>query len=143
MMKSWNTPIYAFYHPTPTIGYENKQRYHEFHCFKKSCHKTVRHYLDTKDSTSTGNMHRHTKKCWGLEVLTLVMATTDVSEARQSLAKSKNGSIAEAFNVKGKGKATFSHCQHTKTETRFFFIHYLLSYEMSTGTELGPKSYAG
>lgn len=118
MMKSWNTPIYAFYHPIPTIGYENQRRYHEFSCFKKSCDKTIRRFLDTKDSTSTGNMHRHTKKCWGDEVLTLAMATANATEARESLAKSKDGSIAEAFNIKGKGKVTYSHRQHTRTETR-------------------------
>ena len=121
-MKSWNTPIYAFYRPTPTIDYENKRRYHEFCCFKKSCDKTIRRYLDTRDSTSTGNMHCHTKKCWGMEVLTLAMAAANVTEAQELLAKSKDGFIAEAFNVKGKGKATYSHHQHTKTETRYFFL---------------------
>jgi hypothetical protein len=120
MMKLWNTPIYAFYHPTPTIGYEKERRYHEFRCFKKSCSKTIRRYLDTRDSTSTGNMHRHTKKCWGTDILTLAMATANVRDARESLAKSKDGSIAEAFKVKGKGKATYSHRQHTRTETRYF-----------------------
>jgi hypothetical protein len=118
MMKSWNTPIYAFYHPTPTIKYDNQRRYHEFHCFKKSCDKTIRRFLDTSDSTSTGNMHRHTKRCWGKDILKLAMDATNADEAREALAKLKDGSIAEAFNVKGKGKVTYSHRQHTKTETR-------------------------
>jgi hypothetical protein len=68
MMKTWNTPLYAFWHPIPTIGYEKGRRFHEFRCFKKSCKTTVRCFLDTKDATSTGNLHRHTKKCWGEDV---------------------------------------------------------------------------
>ena len=73
--------------------------------------------------TSTGNMHRHTKKCWGMKILTLAMVTANVTEVWQSLAKPKDGSIAKAFNVKGKDKATYSYRQHTKTETRYFFAH--------------------
>ena len=57
MMKTLNTPIYAFYHPLPTIGYENKCHYHESHYFKKSCNKAICHYLDTRDSTSTSAVH--------------------------------------------------------------------------------------
>jgi hypothetical protein len=46
------------------------------------------------------------------------MDTKNASDAREVLAKSKDGSIAEAFLAKGKPKLTFSHRQHTKTETR-------------------------
>lgn len=125
MMNSWNTPIYAFYYPIPTINYDNQRRYHEFRCFKTSCNKTIRRFLDTTDSNSTGNMHRHTKKCWGEDILKLAMNTTNADEARERLAKSKNGSIAEAFKVKGKGKLTYSHRQHTKTETRAEIVRWV------------------
>ena len=54
------------------------------------------------------------------------MAAANVTEAQELLARSKDGSIAKAFNVKGTGKATYSHSQHTKTETRYFFTHYHL-----------------
>ena len=121
MMKAWNTPVYAFYHPIPTIGYEKKCHYHEFSCFKKSCSKTICRFLDTGDSSSTGNMHRHSKKCWGEDIVTLAMNTSNADEAREVFTNSKDGSIAEAFKVKGKAKVTYSHQQHTKTETRYCF----------------------
>lgn len=118
MMEKWNTPIYAFWKPIPTIGYENGRRYHEFRCFKKSCSKATKRYLDTSDATSTGNLHRHAKTCWGTEVVKLAMNAGNLDQARTVLSKSKDGSIAEAFQVKGKDKVTYSHRQHTKMETR-------------------------
>ena len=122
MMEKWNTPIYAFWKPIPSISYDNGRRYHQFHCFKKSCSKSVKHYLDTSDATSTGNLHRHTKACWGGEVLKLAMNAGNLDEARAVLSKSKDDSIAEAFQVKGKDKVTYSHRQHTKTETWYNFL---------------------
>ena len=119
MMTKWNTPIYAFWKPIPTIGYENGCRYHEFRCFKKSCTKTVQRFLDKSDATSTGNLHHHTKKCWGADVVSHAMTAGNADNAREILSKSKDGSIAAAFAKSGKGKVTYSHWQHTKTETRY------------------------
>lgn len=117
-MASWNAPIYAFFHPVPTIGYDNGRRYHEFQCFAKSCNKKVRHYLDKKDVGSTGNLHKHAKSCWGSETVQAATAVKSAKEAREVLSNSKDGSIAAAFAIKGKGKVTYSHRQHTRAETR-------------------------
>lgn len=117
-MKGWTAPIYAFFHPVPTIGYDNGCRYHEFECFAKSCNKKVRRYLDKKDMASTGNLHKHAKVCWGAETITAATSVKTASEARGVLSKSKDGSIAAAFALKGKGKVSYSHRQHTKAETR-------------------------
>lgn len=117
-MKNWNASIYAFFKPIPTIGYEGGRRYHEFHCFAKSCKRSIRRYLDTKDVGSTSNMHKHAKLCWGEETVQAANTVKSATEAREVLAKSKDGSIAAAFAVKGKGKVTYSHRQHTTTETR-------------------------
>ncbi len=108
-MEKWNTPIYAFWKPIPTIGYDKGRRYHQFHCFKKSCSKSVKRYLDTSDATSTGNLHRHTKTCWGAEVLTSAMNAGNLDEARNVLSKSKDGSIAEAFKVKRERARLLTH----------------------------------
>lgn len=117
-MESWNSPIYAFFHPVPTIGKEDGHPYHTFHCFAKSCSKSVCRYLDKKDASSTSNLCRHAMSCWGTETVKAAMDTANTSDAREVLSKSKDGSIAAAFQLKGKGKVTYSHRQHTWMETR-------------------------
>ena len=117
-MEKWTSPVYALYRPFPTIGHENGRRYHEFHCFGRSCKKTIRRYLDKKDASSTGNMQKHAKTCWGADVVKAAMDTENAEDARKVLSKHKDGSIAAAFQVKGKGKVTYSHRQHTRMETR-------------------------
>ena len=117
-MEDWNSPIYAFFHPVPTVGYHDGRRYHEFHCFKSACRKTIHQFLDKKDAGSTSNLHKHAKICWGLDTVKAAMAVKSAPEAREILSKSKDGSIAAAFQVKGKGKVTYSHRQHTQTETK-------------------------
>jgi len=118
-MNDWNLPIYAFFHPTPTIGYKEGHRYHEFHCFVSTCNKSVHQFLDKKDAGSTSNLHKHTKICRGLDMVKAAMGAQNASEARQILSESKDGSIAAAFQIKGKGKVTYSHRQHTQTETKW------------------------
>lgn len=119
LMANWNAPIYAFFHPIPTIGHENGRRYHEFHCFAKSCKRSVRRYLDKKDMGSTSNLHKHAKICWGEDTVKAATAVKTAEDAREVLAASRDGSIAAAFAIKGKGKVTYSHRQHTKAETRY------------------------
>ena len=72
-MDDWNSPIYAFFHPIPTIGYKDGRRYHEFHCFASTCSKSVHQFLDKKDAGSTSNLHKHAKICWGLDTVKAAM----------------------------------------------------------------------
>ncbi|KAF8978812.1 hypothetical protein BDQ17DRAFT_1338564 [Cyathus striatus] len=88
---------------------------------------TVRQYLDKKDAASTGNMHKHATRCWN-EAVKLAMETGSVKDAREVLANCKDGSIAAAFQVKGKGKLTYSHRQHTRAEIRYEYIPFAYSY---------------
>ena len=117
-MVDWSSPIYAFFHPIPSIGHKKGRHFHEFRCFAKSCWKSICRYLDTTDAGSTSNIHKHAKKCWGVDTIKAAMNTGNVTEALDILSKYKDGSIAAAFRLKGKGKATYSHQQHTTTETR-------------------------
>ncbi|KAF9230693.1 hypothetical protein BU15DRAFT_56970, partial [Melanogaster broomeanus] len=73
LMKDWNSPIYAFYEPVPTIEYENGRRCHVFKCTARGCKHRVRRYLDKSDATSTGNMRKHVKSCWGEAALETAM----------------------------------------------------------------------
>ena len=125
-MKHWNTPIYAFFKPTPAIEYIAGRRAHVFSCGAKVCKgkgrhgRDVRRYLGTADATSTSNLRRHAKVCWGEETVEAAGSVKDVYAARAVLAKStlRDGSITAAFERLATDKVTFSHRQHTKTESR-------------------------
>jgi hypothetical protein len=108
------------------IDHINGRRAHVFECSAKICKgkgkngRHVRRYLGTADATSTSNLRRHAKICWSEETVAAADNTRDVRAARGVLAKSilKDGSITAAFERVGKEKVTFSHRQHTRTESR-------------------------
>jgi hypothetical protein len=95
-----------------------------FECAATNCKgrtgRDVRRFLDTSDAKSTGNMQKHAKICWGAETVAAADATKSLVGAREVLAKAKlkDGSITAEFVRIGKGKVTYSHRQHTKTEAR-------------------------
>lgn len=121
MMKTWTSPIYAFYEPVPSIIYVESRRCHVFKCTARGCKFTSRRFLDTKDKSSTGNLVRHAKACWGEECWQAANACHTAEEARESVTKPYNlsGSITASFSPKGKGKVTYSHRNHTKAETKY------------------------
>ena len=82
----------------------------------------MRRFLDTGDARSTSGLHRHVKMCWGDEAVNAADNTKDLDGARTVLAKTglkRNGSITKAFERIGKEKVSYSHRQHTYTETRY------------------------
>lgn len=93
---------------------------HEFKCGARGCKGTVRRYLDTKDAGSTGNLRRHAKSCWGIDVVSAADDAKNADEVRMSIRPGllRDGSITTAFKRKGKGKVTYSHRQHTHQETK-------------------------
>ncbi|KAI1793035.1 hypothetical protein LXA43DRAFT_886392, partial [Ganoderma leucocontextum] len=119
MMERWNSTIYAFYDPRPTIEYEEKRRSHLFHCANRGCKVTVRRYLDTKDHSSTSNLRAHAVKCWGPETVEAAKEAANVGEVREKIVGSilKTGSITAHFERKG-GQVSYSARQHTRAETR-------------------------
>jgi len=61
------------------------------------------------------------KTCWGEEAIKAADEAKDVNEACTKVVGGilLTGSITAAFERKGKGKVTYSHKQHTKTETKY------------------------
>ncbi|KAG1830668.1 hypothetical protein DFJ58DRAFT_719620 [Suillus subalutaceus] len=118
-LGDWNSPVYAFYHPILEIGYHEGRRFHEFKCAATSCKKGVRRYLDKKDAKLTSNMQKHAKICWGEETVKLADETKNAQEARTIISGAKDGSITASFERTGKGKVTYLHRQHTRTETKY------------------------
>jgi len=119
-MKDWNSPIYAFFHPTPNIEYVEGRRCHVFMCAAKGCKHCVRRFLDKGDAKSTSNMTKHVRSCWGEVALESACDAKTADAARNGVVNHilKIGSITSSFERKGNGKVTYSHRQHTKTETR-------------------------
>ena len=116
-----------FFKPLPSIEYIKGRRVHVFECSAKHCKgkgngRMVRRYLDTTDAKSTGNLRKHAKVCWGEETVAAADQSRDIDAARDALGKSKDGSITEAFERLARTNVTYSHRQHTTTETRWVFI---------------------
>ncbi|KAG0703364.1 hypothetical protein DFH29DRAFT_981939 [Suillus ampliporus] len=101
-MKEWNSPIYTFFDPTPTIEIVNGCHAHAFKCMAKGC--------------------KHVRSCWGDDVLQACDEAKNAEEVRTKIITSvlHNGSIMASFEHKGKGKVAYLHRQHTHTETKGF-----------------------
>ncbi|KAJ8591954.1 hypothetical protein M405DRAFT_700280, partial [Rhizopogon salebrosus TDB-379] len=119
LQKGWTSPVYAFFEPTPSIEYVDGRRSHVFKCMGKGCKQRVRRYLDKGDAKSTSNMAKHAKSCWGPEAYEAAQDAKSAGAAREGVIKSllRSGTITSSFERKSKGKVTYSHRQHTKTET--------------------------
>ena len=123
-MKEWSSPIYVFFKQTPRIEYVEGRRAHVFVCAAGHCKgkngRGVRRFLDKGNKKSMSNLRKHAKICWGSEAVDAADNTRDVDAAREILLKAKvrDGSITAEFKRIGKGKVTFSTCQHTTAESR-------------------------
>ena len=122
LTKDWTALVYAFFRPVPNIEYVAGRCCHIFLCAAKSCQqklREVRRFLDESDVKSTGNLQRHAKNCWSAEVIASADKVKDANEVRAITVKGilNPQLIMAAFEQKGKGKVTFSHQQHTKTES--------------------------
>ena len=133
MVKDWTSPIYGFSQARPTIVEIDGCPCHEFHCAAPTCKgksnrpRIIRRYLDKNDRNSTSNMHKHTKNCWGEEIVSKALegkGELSIEDVRKglSLAKLHDGLITVSFERKEKGSVTFSTRQHTYTETRSVVI---------------------
>ena len=124
LAKKWTSPVYVFFRPIPCIEYVEGRRVHVFECSAKHCKgkhgRDVRRFLDKGDEKSTGGLHWHAKNCWGEETVKAAINTRDLKAVRKIMGqdKLKDGSVTAAFGRIGKGKVTYSHRQHTYTESR-------------------------
>jgi hypothetical protein len=121
----------VFFAPTPLIEYVEGRHCHTFQCLAKNCKqksRSVWRYLDTGDAKSTGNLRKHAKKCWGDNVVASVDKAKTVKEVWDTTTNKGSldpQSITAAFEQKGKGKLTYSHRQHTKTESKAEIIRWV------------------
>ncbi|KAH6910522.1 hypothetical protein BKA70DRAFT_1031199, partial [Coprinopsis sp. MPI-PUGE-AT-0042] len=121
--KKWKSNIYSFFDPRPTIHEEDNRRWTEFKCGARHCKATsriVKRFLDKQDSSSTSNLRKHAKGCWGEHILKEAEAAATLEVAREGLAKAemRDGRITTVFERQGKGAVTFSTIPLTYQETR-------------------------
>ncbi|KAG1834657.1 hypothetical protein DFJ58DRAFT_847551 [Suillus subalutaceus] len=88
LMKEWNSPVYAFFQPTPQIFEVADRCAHEFKRQAKGCKVKVRHFLDKGDARSTGNMRKHVRLCWGDKVLKAADSAKDAREVHNKIVDS-------------------------------------------------------
>ncbi|KAH6914555.1 hypothetical protein BKA70DRAFT_1093297 [Coprinopsis sp. MPI-PUGE-AT-0042] len=116
--KKWKSNIYAFFDPRPTIHEEDNRRWTEFKCGARHCKATsriVKRFLDKQDSSSTSNLRKHAKGCWGEHILKEAEAAATLEVAREGLAKAemRDGRITTVFERQGKGGSdVLNHSSH-------------------------------
>lgn len=128
LMKDWCAPVYGFFEPKPLIIEINGRRAHDFICGAHGCGTTIHRYLDKKDMKSTGNLRKHTRNCWGVELMKTADGAKDATKVCEALANAKgnrkDGSIKLVFEQTGKEPVTYSHWAHTHKETRYITCHF-------------------
>ena len=119
MQRIWKAPVYAFFKPNPTIEYVDGRKVHKFRCANTGCHHDVRRYLASADRTSTNNLRKHARKCWGIEALEAADRMSTAGNAKECVAKFKRtGNLRVAFGAASKKTFRYSTIQHTPTETQ-------------------------
>ncbi|KAI9067826.1 hypothetical protein FKP32DRAFT_1608155 [Trametes sanguinea] len=121
--KSIKSPAYAFFQVSlPHV--HSKRPYFVFTC--RSCNHTINRYMDTKDAKSTGNLLKHARECYGHSVVGRIMEAKTLKDARAATQSFlEDGKITSVFQRKDKGKVTYSHRQHTHTETRVEIVRWV------------------
>ncbi len=132
LKKTWNSPIYGFFHAEPNIEVVTGRRCHQFICLADRCkgqghnRKTVRRYLDTSDAKSTSNLRKHAERCFGVEIVKKSVGST-VGAVREGVMQQRgNGTLPYAFDkIAGKGVARYSPQQLTKVEIQAAVVRWV------------------
>lgn len=141
MQKRWTASAYAFFKPEVSIEHRKGRRIHVFRCANTGCKHTVRRYIGTGDTSSTGNLRKHIKSCWGGEALQAADEKGSATNAREAVKTyRRTQDIKVAFGNVGKKTVTFSTRQHTPSEARY--DHYLPEVNITDQSE-GRRSYGG
>jgi len=124
MSKKWESHAYAFYHPAEIGTGKDGHHMHIFRCAAWGCKHKVQCYIE---KTSTSNMIKHAKSCWGDDAWCAAQECNSNDEMLANVVKplNSNGSIKAIFQQKGKANITFLHRQHTRAETKFIIFYIL------------------
>jgi len=122
LAQRWGSPIYTFYGSRPAIEYNKGHHCHGFACLAVGCKQVVRRFLDINDLGSMANLCRHAKACWGNDTIRAVDGAGSPGNAWRGVLQGdphlRTGDIGPFFKKQGKSKVSYSHHQHTATETQ-------------------------
>ncbi|KAI0697428.1 hypothetical protein C8T65DRAFT_582743 [Cerioporus squamosus] len=124
----WRSCVYTFFKAEVTIKVVDGRRALEFRCAAKHCRigTPVRRYLDKGDRSSSGNLLKHAKSCWGAEAVLQAKQIGDVTRVRNTLVANilKNGCITEYF-APAKRSVTYSNRPLSRVQIRFEFVRWV------------------
>ncbi|KAJ7444250.1 hypothetical protein B0H11DRAFT_1628937, partial [Mycena galericulata] len=122
LKKSWTSHIYAFYLGDVRITYTNGKLHHVFTCGARNCKQTVSRNQESKDASSTKNLHTHAKKCWGTDNVKAAAKVKDLAQARKLLkdnAGVQNQKLTDIIKQhEAAGGESFSHVPLTNEQSR-------------------------
>ncbi|KAF9537611.1 hypothetical protein CPC08DRAFT_609670, partial [Agrocybe pediades] len=127
LKSDWTSTTCAFFDPTPSIEYINGCRVYVFMCNTGANPRHVNRYLGTKDASSTSNLRKHAKICYGEDAVKAADACGSLQAARNIVQSGlKNQPLTAMLErAGGKGKVTYSHTQHTTAERRAEIVHWV------------------
>ncbi|KAJ7340624.1 hypothetical protein DFH08DRAFT_963494 [Mycena albidolilacea] len=101
LKAKWTSPIYGFFRSDVTIDYTDGRKYHFFQCVARHCKSKengVKRYQDNTDRSSTSNLKKHARQCFG------AAAVNSAIEGKTQ--PRPDGSIFEAFARTGQAQTT-------------------------------------
>ncbi len=117
----WKSPIYGFYDEDIQLVIIDNRKAILFQCAARGCGKTLQRFHDTHDRSSSGNLHKHTRLCWGEEAVGQAKAIGDATRVRSCIVQGlqKNSDITEYFRLeKAAKKPLYLHQQMSRAQTR-------------------------
>ncbi|RDX54669.1 hypothetical protein OH76DRAFT_1340676, partial [Lentinus brumalis] len=124
----WRSFVYGFFEAEVTIEVFEGRRCLVFRCAAKRCRtdSLVRRYLDKGDRSSSGNLHKHVRACWGAEAMAQAKELGDPTRVRGTLVADilRNGTITQYF-ARAKAAATYSNRPMSRIQIRFEFVRWV------------------
>jgi hypothetical protein len=120
----WRSFVYAFFEQTPVIRRvpnptgSGTWRVLYFWCANKGkCSQGVQRFLDSGNKSSTGNLNKHAKNCWGVAAFEAGKTLGKAETLRQVVnVVRETGKLTTAFDFKHLSKPTYSNIGHTREE---------------------------
>jgi hypothetical protein len=114
--------VYTFYKILQIRHGAAKQQIIFFRCGnKRKCTHEIKRYLDKQDKSSTSNLNKHVRACWGEAAFNAGKELGTKEQAYKLVVKpmKTNGTLTLAFDVIAKGKKPLhSNINHSKPEVR-------------------------
>ncbi|TFK79414.1 hypothetical protein K466DRAFT_472998, partial [Polyporus arcularius HHB13444] len=120
----WRSCVYAFFKAEVEVEEVGGRRCLVFRCAAKHCKigSPVLRYLDKGDRSSSGNLYKHARSCWGTEAVEQAQELGDATRVRGTLVANilQNGTITQYF-APAKNSVTYSNRPLSRIQIRYSF----------------------